>query len=125
MGFQKASHAKRLGAALIDCILAVIIMNVLSMATGSQLLGWLVYVAAMLLRDANEGKSPGKMLFDLQVVTDAGAPAQPIDSAKRNITMVIPLVPLIELVVYFTNAEGKRLGDQFAKTRVVDLKTSA
>jgi len=65
------------------------------------------------------------MLLDLQVLTDAGTPAQAIDSAKRNLTMVIPFVPLIELVVYFTNAENKRLGDQFAKTRVVDLKMAA
>lgn len=123
MGFQKASHGKRLGAALIDCILAAIIMNVLSMALGG-LLGFLSYVIAMLLRDANDGKSPGKMLFNLQVLTDAGTPAQVMDSVKRNIPMVIPFVPLIELVVYFTNAENKRLGDQFAKTHVVDLKAS-
>ena len=37
----------------------------------------------------------------------------------RNIVLFIPLFPVVELIVLLTNDQKLRLGDQWAKTRVV------
>ena len=40
----------------------------------------------------------------------------------RNIVLWIPLFPLIELIMLLTNDKGLRLGDQWAKTKVISVK---
>ena len=40
----------------------------------------------------------------------------------RNIVLLIPFFPLIELIILLTNDKGLRLGDQWAKTKVVSIK---
>lgn len=40
----------------------------------------------------------------------------------RNIVLWIPFFPLVELIVLLSNNNGLRLGDQWAKTKVISVK---
>jgi uncharacterized RDD family membrane protein YckC len=79
-------------------------------------LPWLA-TAAWLLKDGFGGHSPGKALMGLQVVdVDTGEGAGPVASLKRNLPMLIPLAPLVAATQL---SRGTRLGDGWARTRVV------
>ena len=69
------------------------------------------------------GQSIGKYLVSTQVVDENNLPVKPSQTIIRNIFMIIPIFPLIE---YFRmlrdKEEGKRIGDNVAKTKVNDLK---
>ncbi len=72
-------------------------------------------------RDAFGGRSPGKLLFGLQVV-DAQS-RQPIglgQSLKRNLIFMLPLIG--SLLGAVTMMGGRRLGENWARTDVVWLK---
>jgi len=80
------------------------------------LLGW-VMVFVFVWKDGFAGRSPGKAICGVAVVDDVTY--QPIgfaSSFKRNLPLIIPLVPLI---VAFTLAKGKRLGDGWANSKVI------
>lgn len=68
-------------------------------------------------KDGFKGRSPGKMMMGVSVVDEATY--EPTDfgrSFKRNIALIIPFSVLIAL---FQMNSGRRLGDKFAKTRVI------
>jgi len=72
---------------------------------------------AFLFKDGIKGYSPGKFLFGLRVIEASnGAPADYIDSLRRNIPL---LFPLVSFVVAFQLWRGPRWGDGWAGTRVV------
>jgi uncharacterized RDD family membrane protein YckC len=89
--------------------------------------GWIAAVAYGLTRDSLpflDGQSIGKKAMGLRAVTEDG---QPLTNnwgpgIIRNIVLWIPLFPLIELIVLLTNDKGLRLGDQWAKTKVISSK---
>ena len=140
----KADVTKRFIALLIDGVIA----SVLSWAI--PVVGGLLGGAYILLRDGLDveylrGRSLGKSLMKLKVVRDDGRPMDLGTSVRRNWTlsicllitvlMVIPIlgwiiVPLASIVglilavleIYFvmTDAEGRRYGDRFAGTRIVE-----
>lgn len=64
--------------------------------------------------------SPGKYLLGLTVLDDTTyQPIGFLKSFKRNLILMVPLIPL---VIAFTMGKGPRLGDRWAKTRVVRIK---
>jgi len=116
----KATAGARIGAYLIDVIL-------LALVGWIPILGWIVVLGYILTRDALpflDGQSIGKKLVGLRAVDENGAALTGNygPSVIRNVVLFIPFFPLIELIVLLTNAETRRLGDQWGKTRVVVVK---
>lgn len=114
-----ATLGNRILAALIDGVIAMLLYPVIPP------LGYLAGIAYMLTRDALpflEGQSVGKKVMKLKAVqleSGAALTGNWVTSVTRNITMVIPLMPLVELIVLSNNKDNQRLGDQWAKTKVV------
>ena len=79
---------------------------------------WSIY---FLLRDA-AGGSLGKRLAGLTIVDGTGQPASTGRLIFRNLPVVIPFVVIAEYFVMKGASDGKRWGDQWAGTRVRDLK---
>ena len=79
----------------------------------------------LVLRDALQGRSLGKLLFGLLVISlRTGQPATWRDSIRRNFLFLVP-PPLVaggslELFAVATDPQGQRLGDRYAATQVVD-----
>lgn len=118
-----ASAGFRIVAFLIDAVLMGIVSLILP-----SFAGWLVAVAYMILRDGLpflDGQSIGKKAMGIQAVDYKGESLvnnwEPL--ILRNVLLLIPLFPLIELVVLIANEDGRRLGDQLANTRVVNVQT--
>ncbi len=120
----------RIIAALIDGVLSVglalgVVWILPDLAEG---IGWLVGIAYLVTRDSLpflEGQSVGKKAMSLKAVTLSGASLagnwEP--GLIRNAVLAIPLFPLIELFILLTREEkperGRRLGDEWAKTKVI------
>jgi uncharacterized RDD family membrane protein YckC len=76
-------------------------------------LGWVAFA----FRDAHRGRSPGKSVFGLQVVAEGtGEPIDALRSFARNVVLFVPPLPLVAATQI---AEGKRIGDGIAGTRVI------
>ncbi len=117
LGAPKASAGARIGAYLIDVVLV-------ALAAFIPILGWIAGIAYLLTRDALpflDGQSIGKKLIGLRAVDESGAALTGNygPCVVRNAVLFIPFFPLVELVVMLTNEGTLRLGDQWAKTRVV------
>jgi len=139
----KADVGKRIVAALIDFAIAF----VMGLVPGvGQLLG----AGYLILRDGLEldfmsHRSLGKQVMKLHLASVEGQPLELMTSVKRNwIFGIGPLVPLLfvipilgwvlipfalfaaialgitELVLALTDADGRRLGDKWAATMVVE-----
>jgi hypothetical protein len=99
------------------------IANQLSLAPDWLTLAVLVFAGRMVFvcKDACKGRSPGKWLFHLLVIDeDSGAIAPPSQSIKRNLVLLAPLVG--EIIGALSLRGGWRVGDRFAKTRVVPYR---
>lgn len=131
-------------AAVIDGILAAGVSLI-------PVVGGIVGGLYILLRDGlglefMDKRSIGKKLMKLRPVRLDGQPMDPVSSAKRNLPLcvgavgsvflVIPLLGWIvallfaaiglaiaafELVLVLTDAEGRRMGDKLAETKVVEV----
>jgi uncharacterized RDD family membrane protein YckC len=107
--------------------------------------GILLATVYFLVRDGlMDGRSPGKRLVNLRVVrADTGQGAAYVDSIKRNAIFALPdlmmiapalartaaaplsvAVLVLEVVFMLTDPDAMRLGDRFARTRVVYLAPS-
>ncbi len=133
---------KRAVAALIDAVIAFGIGLV-------PFIGGIVGTAYWLVRDGldidfMDRRSIGKKVMKLRPVTLDGQPMDIMVSVKRNwmfalvgigqflmftivgIVLAIPLfviafvIGIIEVVLVITDAEGRRLGDKIAATRVIE-----
>ena len=90
-------------------------------------LAWLTSAAYMVTRDSLRflPRSVGKTAMKLRVVTlDNQTLTEKWETALvRNAILAIPFFPLIELVVLLTREDkperGRRLGDEWAKTKVI------
>jgi uncharacterized RDD family membrane protein YckC len=78
-----------------------------------------VAVSLFLLRDA-DGGSPGKRLFGLRLIRRGGARAGPLQSVARNLTLLVPVWNVIELVSLIRRGDGRRPGDRAAGTALVE-----
>ena len=136
----KADVGKRLVAILIDAALTMIVGVI-------PIIGAIVGAAYMLVRDGLEfefmdRRSIGKRLMKLRPVRLDGGPMDIGASVKRNIPfaigpalMLIPIlgwvlapfvalaIGVVELVLVLTTDDGRRLGDKFADTKVIEVSS--
>ena len=142
----KADLGKRFLAALIDGALCAVLSLV-------PVLGWLLSAVYVVVRDGLDvefmkRRSIGKQVIKLRPVRLDGQPMDLATSAKRNLPFVLGLIGLplleipilgwavagllgvaqlaigiIEIVLVLTDAEGRRLGDKLAGTKVVDSES--
>lgn len=140
---EKADLTKRFVAAIIDGAVAAVIGLI-------PVIGGLIGLVYILLRDGFEFefmdyRSVGKKLMKLRPIRSGNLPMDLSMSFQRNWPLVfgslvqillfipvigwilIPIVALVglalaitEIVLVFTNPEGKRWGDRLAGTKVVE-----
>ncbi len=91
-------------------------------------IAWLAGMAYMIVRDSLpflDGQSIGKKVMKIRVVTLDNQPLTKNweKALIRNAILVIPLLNLVELAVLLMRDgqadRGRRLGDEWAKTKVV------
>jgi uncharacterized RDD family membrane protein YckC len=120
----------RVLATVIDAVVAVGLqmaaMWILPSFAGK--IAWLLGIAYLITRDSLPflgGQSVGKKAMNLRVVTRKGQPLTGNWNAAliRNGVLLIPFFALIELFVLLNREDkpehGLRLGDEWAKTKVV------
>jgi len=112
-----ASDGNRIIAYLIDALILVPLWFI-------PIVGWIAGFAYFITRDSLpflDGQSIGKKAMKIRAVTEDGAPLTNNygPCIIRNIVLMIPFFPLIELIVLLTNEKKQRLGDQWAKTKVI------
>lgn len=128
---DRASLLLRVVAKSIDFIMVLAAAEVLPRA------GWLAGLGYLLISDGLfEGRSIGKRLTRLKVVSVSGAPCSIKDSILRNSTFGLGLllwkvpflgwlfllsVIVLEFIILLGSKEGSRLGDEIAKTSVVEI----
>jgi hypothetical protein len=126
-----APHHLRMFALLVDYLLAVALLNMGARlllgaewdlrgpAPGLHLERLLGGLALLLLRDAIDGRSPGKWFMGIAAVRAADPAVAPRLPARllRNLTLV--LLP-VEAVLVFVDPYCRRLGDRLAGTVVVE-----
>jgi len=63
--------------------------------------------------------SPGKRILGLKVINSVnGSPTGWGDSFKRNVILAVPVIPIVVIVQLFSG-NGLRLGDEWARTKVI------
>jgi len=88
---------------------------------GIQLVWWIalgVLMLAMLLRDGFRGRSIGKQLLGLRLITPGGDRCGWFRSFIRNVPLIVPLWNLVEVVLVLMGRP--RTGDRVAKTTVTE-----
>lgn len=123
-----ATFNSRAVAVIIDLAVAFGLAIALVALLHASRLGMLVGVAYMLTRDSIpflNGQSIGKRVMKIKTVDLAGnsLAGNWKTGVIRNISLVIPFVPIVELFVLLTREDspnrGRRLGDEWAKTKVI------
>ncbi|HPD31202.1 MAG TPA: RDD family protein [Phycisphaerae bacterium] len=132
---------RRQAAFLVDCVVFYLLVGGAAMLIGLledrspesleslwavvwRVLAVIIVPVAFALKDSVNGRSPGKILFGLQVV-DAYSrdPIGPGQSFKRNLILAVPYLGLLGLIVgCITMLRGRRWGEGWAGTEVVWLK---
>ena len=123
----------RIAAFLVDA-LSISLLLVLPAALLSYTLAWIggeirviqnvwyaslgIVIVAMLFRDGWRGRSLGKQILGLRVVTRNDKPCGYLRSLARNLSLVVPVVNLVEVVLVV--AGKSRIGDRIAKTNVTE-----
>ena len=121
--YPKAESRRRLYAATIDGLLAA---SIFALYWSSASIAFLAIGAAcILLRDAVCGRSLGKFLLALTVVSlETGRPGSARDSVSRNVIFLLPganvAAVFLEARTLSRDQQGLRLGDRLAMTQVVD-----
>lgn len=122
MDFNKPGANKRVAAFFIDSIIAQVCGGIVSFVAVKDI-NLIIWAAVILFKDSFSGQSVGKYLVGTQIIDENNLPAKPSKTIIRNIFMIIPIFPLIEYVMMLRDKEeGKRIGDNLAKTKVNDLK---
>lgn len=115
----------------VSFLLGMALGVVLVIANASQttadlvitLFGWLVFPLVFFLKDGFWGYSPGKAICRVQVVNRLTLePTGVVPSLKRNLILIVPLMPL---VIAWWLQRGYRLGDGWARTKVIWKKYAA
>jgi len=124
---MEVSKLSRFLALLIDGIIASIPMYIMAFIAGATgiavlaYLGYALYLIVFLLRDALfGGQSIGKKVMKYRAVKEDGSSLNGDfgASAIRNISIMIPIVGLVDMIFVLT--DKPRLGDGWAKTKVVN-----
>ena len=122
----------RIAAFLVDALsIAIILIAPASLA--SYILAWVgsgsikaiqivwwaalaILMLGLLVRDGYHGRSPGKRLLGLRLVTPRGEGCGYPRSIIRNLPLLIPVLNLAEAILVVTGK--RRTGDRIAKTTV-------
>ena len=121
--YTKADVRKRFSAAFVDA-LVVTTLSLVYWTGGSPL--YLAFGAGyLLLRDAVGGRSIGKLLFGLVVISmKTGRPSSFAGSVERNFLLLLPganvVAVFLEARTIVADPQGQRLGDRLAQTQVVE-----
>jgi hypothetical protein len=121
--YAKAESRRRLYAAAIDGLL---VASMFALYWSSASIAFpAIGAACILLRDAVKGRSPGKFLLGLTVVSlETGRPGSARDSVSRNVIFLLPganvAAVFLEARTLVRDQQGLRLGDRLAMTQVVD-----
>ncbi|MEK6567112.1 MAG: RDD family protein [Candidatus Omnitrophota bacterium] len=122
MEFNKPGPNKRVCAFIIDYGLASTLGIYLAILLETKTAVWTNCFFYMLLRDTFGGRSLGKFACGLKVIDVKERQLKIIQAIIRNIFIVLPILPLVEYFVMLKNQQGRRVGDNAAKTIVIDLK---
>ncbi len=129
-----AGLGSRFSAALVDLIIMAILMTVVGSRTGDELDGTIgTAIATILLflllfgyfavfETLWRGRTPGKRMNGLRVVTEQGGPIGARRAAIRNLIRIIDWLPLayvVGSVTIGTSPRAQRLGDLAAGTIVI------
>jgi len=115
-----ANDGNRIIAYIIDAIVASVLFLV-------PFIGILAFIAYWLTRDGLpflDGQSVGKKAMGLRAVTENGEPLTNRWDVVllRNAVLFIPFFAIVELFVMLGNPNRQRLGDQWAKTKVISVR---
>lgn len=80
--------------------------------------GLVLFTAGILVRDAWKGRSPGKRILGLVIVTPRGRGCGAVRSIVRNLPLVVPGWNVIELLLLIFSRQSRRTGDRIARTTV-------
>jgi hypothetical protein len=121
--YTKADVRKRFSAAFVDAL----VVTTLSLGywTGGSPLYLAFGAGYLLLRDAVGGRSIGKLLFSLVVISmETGRPSSFTGSVERNLLLLLPgpnvAAVFLEARTIVADPQGQRLGDRLAQTQVVE-----
>jgi uncharacterized RDD family membrane protein YckC len=124
----------RIAAFLVDALsISVILIAPASLA--SYILAWVgggsikaiqivwwgalaILMLGLLVRDGYHGRSPGKRLLGLRLVTPRGEGCGYVRSVIRNLPLLIPVLNLAEAILVV--AGKRRTGDRIARTTVTE-----
>jgi uncharacterized RDD family membrane protein YckC len=137
-----ARFPSRIGAVLIDLVIQLILLigGVIAVlqasgsvdpatATALSLTSYVVIVVgySTAFETLSRGKTPGKMAFGLRVISDDGSPVRFRQALVRALTGAIEIWSFIGapigLITSLISARGKRLGDMFAGTYVIQERS--
>ena len=141
---NKPDDLERVVAKMIDFIIVVALLEIVPKV------GYFAGLAYLLIADGLfEGRSVGKMLIGIKIVFNNGTDTAPVCGFKESIfrnlpfaagyllfgifkglpligwllsLVVITVVPVFEFLVMTGSEMGMRVGDEIAKTRVVEDK---
>jgi uncharacterized RDD family membrane protein YckC len=120
-----AFHVDALSISLLLVLPAALLSYVLAWIGGEirviQIVWYValaIVIVSMLFRDGWRGRSLGKQILGLRVVTRNDRPCGYLRSLARNVSLIIPAVNLAEVI--FVIAGKSRIGDRIAKTHVTE-----
>lgn len=123
----------RVAAFLVDALTIAVILilpsSVVSYAMawiggsvkGIQIVWWAalaILLVVILLRDGFRGRSFGKQLLGLRLITRSGEPCGYLRSVIRNVPLIIPVWNVVEVALVL--ASKSRTGDRIAGTSVAE-----
>ncbi|NJM38817.1 MAG: RDD family protein [Akkermansiaceae bacterium] len=122
----------RVIAMIIDIVVytLLILVPLFILPRSLQMIGYLPGLAYFLLRDGLpflDGQSVGKKLMKIRAVTSDGKSLSGNwgPALIRNVVYMIPCFAIVELIVLITRQgkpqQGLRLGDDWAKTKVITV----
>lgn len=129
--FRIASHGKRLFALIVDGIFALLLVNTFHHLRSPEhwdllpTAGWfhllplyLAFFGVLLCKDCWKGCSPGKFIFGIATrpLDDLGRPPSFKQCLLRNLALLLP----IEGIVLLLDRHGRRLGDRWFRTVVIE-----
>jgi uncharacterized RDD family membrane protein YckC len=129
---------KRVGAALLDIAILIVVFALVSVVAGGASAGYgelslalkgssalafaAIALAYFFVGEAAAGRTPGKQIVGLRVVRTDGTPAGPGPILVRTLLRIVDLLPVLYLVgfvVMLVTGRQQRLGDLAAQTHVV------
>ena len=135
--FQLAGPGSRIGAYIVDCVIRFVVAYAGAYAAGAMMpvLGQSLPIGFMLLgvfllewcycgffEGLWQGRTPGKRMFRLRVIKDAGYPISFYDAMLRNLLRVADIFPGtygVGLVCMGATKRMQRIGDLVAGTIVI------